>query len=231
MTGENPSARGERPLQTDWLAVDRLGRRAIFLGDDESGWPSAAELDATARVIDAVSDAFDAQTVVSSCATGYRDLGSRAEELTFDLPRLGVGIAWHDERVAGYPHLVFAKAGGERIVRQALDDLGGREVRTREGLAVVFDDLGPLTHAELHEEGACDGCRVIDDPEEPHPRSPQLLAAFGFYVYAWTKTRWSRLVSPAVSTRASEFAHDGSLVELDVDFEVEPWLTPSVLAR
>ncbi|MBX3189595.1 MAG: hypothetical protein KF819_21395 [Labilithrix sp.] len=185
-------------FHTDWLAVDLAGRYAIFLGDDTIPLPSDADAEGTSKLVDEIRASFAGFPGASVLVEAYRSPAHRAREPVFDVPCISRGEPLHEERFAGYPHLVIATPDGAALVRQALTDLGGREALTRGPFAVVVDDLGPMTYEELHEASACDGCRVLDDPRDPRARSPELLASVGLYVYGWSGWAWIRITSPGV---------------------------------
>jgi hypothetical protein len=197
----------ERRLDFDFLGVDTVGNVAVFLGDDDSPAPRAENAQATSALLEELARSIDRTAAVAG--DGYRIAATRAREPIFDAPRSPDGGPLHEKTFEGYPHLVVAAADGAEVVRRLMSELGGREVATRQDFfGAAVDVLGWVSYAELHEGGACSGCRVLDDPIDPRPRAPEALAKAGLYVYGFAKIagkgEWLRIVSPSVPVDREE---------------------------
>jgi hypothetical protein len=200
-----------RALDVDWLALDSAGDVAVFLGDDTSPVPSARNAEATSTALEAITRAVAHRFAVVEVERAYRVPAARAQEPIFDAPLAAPNTPLHETWFKGYPHLVVASPTGAEGVRRIMSELGSREVQARDAFAVALDVLGFVSYEELHESGACAGCRVLDDPADPRPRSPEALAAAGLFVYAFASTpqdaradaqtpggAWLRVASPSV---------------------------------
>lgn len=220
-----------RALDVDWLGLDPAGNVAVFLGDDASPVPPGTDAEVTSAALEAVARAVAQRTAAAAVEDAYRAAAARAQEPVFDAPLAAPGVALHDKPFDGYPHLVVASPHGAEVVRRVMNELGGREVLARHDFAAAIDVVGHVSYEELHEGGACAGCRVLDDPNDPRPRAPEALAAAGLYVYAFATTpsgdAWIRVASPSVPADRGdlqEMAHlSASFVEVAFGFEETTW--------
>lgn len=190
-------------LDTDFLAVDDADEIAVFLGEESTQVPSLRGAAMTSKVLEGLARAVVARAERSA---GYREAAEHTNEVYFDVPRSSETVALHERPVAGYPHLVVASPSGVAAVRYVLDTFGGREVASPDGFAVALDVLGAMTEAELHRDRACAGCRVLDDPADPRPRSPEALARAGLHVYTAGSDGWVRVASPTRGARHGDLA-------------------------
>jgi hypothetical protein len=182
----------ERELDVDSVRIDDAGHVAVFLGDDESPPPTEELGTRTSELLERLAEYRVERVVAGVRSSEYRMAASLAQEPIFDAPAL------HVRPLSGYGHLVVSAAEGEPTVRRLLGELGGREVTARRGYAVVLEALGPVSYDELHQDGACLGCRPHDHLEDPPLRSPEALAIAGLYVYGYARGEWLRIVSPSV---------------------------------
>lgn len=214
-------------FDVDWLGMDSTGAIAVFLGNEETPVPSRADPDGTSVALERIAASVRRRLgITTNPEAAYRVLGSRTQEAVFDAPCSSPMVPLHEDPFRGYPHLVVSAPGGEAVVRALLSELGGREVLARNAFAASLDALGPISCEELHMEGACAGCRVLDDPNDPRPRSAEALASSGLYVYAVTKRGWLRVASPTVAADRDDL-HDvglGTLVQIPESFEASQWL-------
>lgn len=214
-------------LDVDWLGMDPTGAIAVFLGNEDTPVPSRADPGGTSAALELIAHSMRTRLgLTTNPEAAYRALGSRTQEPVFDAPRSSPTDALHESPFSGYPHLVVAAPGGEAMVRAFLSELGGREVLARSAFAVSLDVLGPISDEELHLEQACFGCRVLDDPNDPRPRSAEALASSGLYVYTVTKGGWIRVASPTVAADRDDLQGVGlrAVVEIAEPFESSLWL-------
>ena len=218
-------------LDVDWLAVDEAGRIAVFLGDHASPIPLQGDPAGTAIALEIVTRRVPARIAAATTALGYRGLAREVHQPVFDAPRAAPGEALHEPPFEGYPHLVVATVDGAEVVRRLMDELGGREVHARDAYAAVLDRVGFISYEELHQTNACGGCRVIDNPKDPHPRAPEMLATAGLYVYghaAVGRSAWLRMASPGrpLDRRVLVAMADSTpaLQPLPARFEDAPWI-------
>ncbi len=204
------------PLDVDWLAVDRDGALAIFLGDGTQT-PAGADVAGTSRLIESVLALYRRG---GAGGASYRSAGRTiAGEPVFDLPRASPNEPLHEPPSSGYPHLLFATEEGAFAVRAAMLMCGGHEVLSRGGFAVVLDMLDESTREDLHDEEACAGCRVLGLADDPHPRAPEMLATLGFHVYRFAGGGWIRIASPTVAADASDLLPIGGESVARVTFD------------
>jgi hypothetical protein len=219
-----------RRLDSDWLAMDRAGKVAFFAANERGPIPRTAD---TARVSEALEATARAAAMQRESAnTGYRELGERVQEPVFDLPVTPGGDAAHEIPASGYPLLVV---GSDPRLREVATEWNVREAMTRTGFGLVFPVVGPATYEEIHDGALCLGCRVIDDPADPRPRSPEALAAAGIHSYVHTgddpERPYRRVAAPTVSADLVDLEPVvqlvASVVKLPVLFDDEPSLRPS----
>jgi hypothetical protein len=225
----------ERRLDGDWLAVDRNGHVAFFAGNERGPIPQAADV---ARVDEALLAIARAAAVRKASAGTETYRGSVAIELdpVFDAPCSSNGRASHESPIEGYPLLVV---GAHLGLREVAAEWEGREALAREGYAMVFPVIGPMTYEELHQTDLCLGCRVLDDPTDPRPRAPEALAAAGLYTYAHTGESsaepYRRIAGPSLAADLADLEPVvqliASLVKLDVSFDDVVSLQPSDFVR
>ena len=181
----------------DFLAIDEAGRIGVFLGDPDSPVPSQSAARMASTVLEELAVAVRARLAAAETTNGYRDAAARPIDLVFDTPRADARTSLHETPMNGYPQLVVATPDGAAAVRGLLADYAGRELLARDGFAIEIEVLGAFSSEEIHRSGACAGCRVLTDPSDPHPRSPEALATMGLYVYAYSGNTWLRVVSPS----------------------------------
>jgi hypothetical protein len=166
-----------------------------------------------------------------SARGGYRDSADQRSEPVFDPPVTPLGEPAHEPPVDDYPLLVV---GTEPGLRARAVDWNGREALARDGFGIVFTDLTAAQVQQLHWLELCDGCRVLDDPNDPRPRAPEVLAAAGLYVYAHASEDeadpYRRVAGPSVAADLVDLEQIvqlvASCVKLDVSFEDEESIQP-----
>jgi hypothetical protein len=129
--------------------------------------------------------------------------------------------------------------GAEPELRESAAEWEPREVVAREGYALVFTVIGPVTYDELHEKGLCLGCRVLDDANDPRPRAPEALAAAGLFTYAHSGESYTepyrRIASPSLAADLADLEPivqlAASTVTLPISFEEAATLQPSDFVR
>ncbi|MDB4942458.1 MAG: hypothetical protein JWP97_1992 [Labilithrix sp.] len=169
-------------LDSDWFAVDRRGHVAFFMGGERGPIPA----DATPSLSDGAlgvlaEDRAAAATIEAEGElAGYRGAERRVREAVFDVPTAADGGALHEHALGGYPLLV---TGSSPVLGEIGRAWSAKEASSPIGLALLFPAIDAGAYAALHAEGACTGCRVVDDPADPRPRSPEALGASGFHVY------------------------------------------------
>jgi hypothetical protein len=216
-------------LDCDWLAVDRDGHVAFFRGNDHGPIPVTADRE---RVSEALEVIARAAAVLAAATTSepdaYRGAAQRAQDPIFDTP------AQHERPFEGYPLLVV---GSDPVLREVAAEWSARDMLTREGFGVVFSVIGSISYDQLHDTGVCRGCRVLDDPNDPRPGSPEALATLGLYVYAHVdadrSAPYRRIAGPSVPADLSDLEplvqQLASRVALPVSFEAVAALTPDDL--
>ncbi|MBX3231091.1 MAG: hypothetical protein KIT84_37140 [Labilithrix sp.] len=221
-------------LDVDWLGIDENGAIAVFLGGDETPVPSGADPDATSAALERIAESMRRRLATEARSElAYRAAASRAGEPVFDVPTASFGDPsyangrgpLHEPPARGYPHLVFAWPGAETTLRAFFD--GASEVLTRgDHFAVRVDSMRREDAEELHRDGTCAGCRVVDDPNDPRSRSAHALASAGLYVYGWTPEAWVRVASPSVPADRGDLQDvgGGKLLALPHRFESSAWL-------
>lgn len=222
---------GVRPmaLDVDWLAGDSSGCFGIFLGDDSTTYrlPTGADPIGASKLIETIRTTFDARTVGTSLPTYRHAAHSDTGEPIFDLPRRSDLEPLHEPRFSGYPHLFVASDNGAAAIRDAMIEYGGREVSSRGAFAASIP-IGALTYDFLHETGACEGCRVLDPADDPRPRSPEMLATLGFFVYGYAGGMWLRIVIPSMAADLHDLERLGASrtgrIAFDGRFDDSPWL-------
>ena len=221
----------ERRLDSDWLAVDRNGHVAFFAGNEVGPIPTDAEVTSLDGVVEALARAPSAMRGAGHARGGYRDSADQRSEPLFDPPVTPLGEPAHEAPVDGYPLLVVGPAPG---LRAKATDWNGREAAARVGFGVVFPSLTPTQAQELHWTDLCEGCRVLDAPDDPRPRAPEVLASAGLYVYVHTSEDdddpYRRVAGPTVAADLADLESIvqlvASRVKLDVSFEDEEALQP-----
>ena len=217
-------------MDGDWLAVDRDGHVAFFRGNDHGPIPVTADRE---RVSEALEVMARAAAVLAAARTGdapdaYRGAAQRAQDPIFDTP------AQHERPFEGYPLLVV---GSHPALREVAAEWGARDVLTREGFGVAFPVIGSMSYDQLHDTEVCQGCRVLDDPADPRPGSPEALATLGLFVYAHVDADralpYQRIAGPSVPADLADLeplVHQlASRVALPVSFEAVAALTPDDL--
>lgn len=216
------------PLDVDWLGVDANGNVAVFLGEtDASPVPSRASPKETSLALEAVAATLATRSDARK-EEAYRVASARPGEPIFDVPH-GGGGPLHERLYDGYPHLFVATEAGTAHVRELETTYGGWEVASRAPLAVAIRDAGERLYDQLHEQGACAGCRAIENPDDPRARSAETLAVAGLYVYVFGAEEhglpiWVRVASPSDPANQQELQdltrHEAAFVPFDVRFEV-----------
>jgi hypothetical protein len=223
----------KRPLDTDWLAVDRDGRVALFVANERGPIPEPADVSRVAEALEALARAGAVRRNASAVATDtYRGSASLATDPVFDAPCSSRGRAAREAPIEGYPLLVVGALPG---LREVAAEWEGREAAAREGYAMVFPVIGPTTYEEIHQTELCLGCRVLDDPIDPRPRAPEALAAAGLFAYAHVAESsaepYRRISGPSLAADLADLEPIvqliASLVKLPVSFEeaasLQPW--------
>jgi hypothetical protein len=222
-------------FDTDWLAVDSAGHVGFFAGNDRGQIPATADVARVTEALEAIARAASVRRALGATARdGYRESADLTREPIFDPPCSSRGRSSHESPLPGYPLLVVAT---HRRLREIAADWNGRELVARDGYAIVFQEIGPMTYAEVHDNDLCTGCRVLDDPSDPRPRAPEALAAAGLYVYAHTSQEgldpYRRIVGPTVAADLADLEPlvqlVASVVVLAVQFENASSLRPSDL--
>lgn len=190
----------ERRLDVDWLGIDPQGYVAFFAANENGAIPRVAD---TARVVEALEAQLRVAQIrraTSITGEGYRGSADRAQEPVFDPPRGPHDVALHESRFEDYPHLVVTSDAV--ALRPFMDDWGATEALARDAFAAIFPVIGAVSLDEIHEQGICLGCRVLDLVNDPRPRAPEALAAAGLYVYSHVDDRadepYLRVASPSV---------------------------------
>ena len=213
----------------DFLAIDEAGRIGVFLGDPDSPVPSQSAARMASNVLDELAVAVRARLAATDASNGYRDAATRPVDLVFDTPRADAKTSLHETPMEGYPQLLVATPDGAAAVRGLLDDYEGRELLARDGFAIAVEVLGAFSSEEIHGSGACAGCRVLADPSDPHPRSPEALATMGLYVYAYSGDTWLRIVSPSTPADRDDVPNTklvrASTLHEEVLFDETAWLS------
>ena len=227
-----------RRLDGDWLAVDAAGHVAFFAGNERGPVPLAADRVRVSDALEAIARAArDRQSATALAETNdaYRGFAGHAQEPVFDAPFSSRGKPMHETPLEGYPLLVVAADAVK--VRELAVEWTAREVVARDAFAAIFPVIGRASYDELHDGGACAGCRVLDDPADPRARAPEALAAAGLYVYAHVDEAASepyrRVAGPTIAADLVDLEPVvqmvASLVKLPVRFEEVDWLTPATL--
>ena len=213
-------------LDGDWLGVDRDGHVAFFRGNDRGPIPVTANRERVSEALEAIARAAAVFAAVpkGDAPDAYRGAALRVQDPVFDTP------AQHERPFEGYPLLVV---GSHPALREIAAEWGARDVLTREGFGVVFSAIGSMSYDQLHETEVCAGCRVIDDPADPRPDSPEALATWGLYVYAHVDANrsapYQRIAGPSVPADLADvepLVHQlASRVALPVSFEACARLT------
>lgn len=188
-------------LDVDWLAVDGAGELAIFLGEPGAPRPAEPARRAAAMVLEELP-AHDAPA-------GYREPSLAQGEALFDPPRTADGQVHHEEPFDGYGHLLMVPDGALSLLRRSLAPSAWRVALVASAHEGDHGVIVQTTHRQtrdllsvLHERGDCGGCRALDLPGEPRPRSPAHLASGGLYVYEFrwgkkpSRDAWVRAASP-----------------------------------
>ena len=190
----------KRRLDVDWFGIDPQGYVAFFAANDHGAIPRVAD---TARVVEALEAQLrvaQMRRATSTAGEGYRGSGDRAQEPVFDPPRGPSDVPLHEARFEDYPHLVVTSDAV--ALRPFMDEWGATEALARDAFAAIFPVIGAMSLDEIHEQGICVGCRVLDLVGDPRPRAPEALAAAGLYVYAHVDDRaddpYVRVASPSV---------------------------------
>lgn len=225
-----------RRLDSDWLAVDESGHVAFFSGNDHGPIPLDADVAQVSSALDALARAAAVRLAAAVTDGAYRGFADRAQEPVFDAPFSSRGRTKHERPISGYPLLVLASDPAARAIGA---EWTPREVSAREGFALVFPVIGPMTYDELHEQSVCGGCRVLDDPGDPRPRGSEALAAAGLYVYEHLDDHegepYRRVAGPTIAADLADLEpivqSVASLVKLPVRFENEPSLEIGDLTR
>lgn len=235
----------ERRLDSDWVAVDMEGHVAFFAGNEVGPIPNDADVERVGEVHEALARARRATQSVAEMPEGYRRPADHANEPIFDVPVTPLGGPAHEGPADGYPLLVVGTQPG---LREKATRWNTREALARDGFGIVFASLTPAEHLELHRaelpsadstdtssrRWLCEGCRVLDDPNDPRPCAPELLAAAGLYVYVHTSEDeadpYRRVAGPSVAADLADLESIvqlvASRVKLDVSFEDEEALQP-----
>lgn len=190
-------------LDVDWLAVDGAGELAIFLGEPGAPRPAERARRAASMVLEELP-AHDAPT-------GYRVPSREQGEALFDPPRTADGQAHHEAPFDGYGHLLMVSDEALLLLRRSLAPSSWRGALVASAHEGIHGVIVETTHRQteallsmLHERGDCGGCRALDMPGEPRPRSPAHLASGGLYVYEFrwgkkpSRDAWVRAASPTV---------------------------------
>ena len=219
-------------LETDWLGVDRNGFVAFFAANEHGPIPRLAEPPQTDDALAALRATRLERAAARKTEDAYRGAPVEVSEPIFDLPCLATGEPLHEEPSRDYPQLVI---GTDLAIRVAGGEWSARDALTRYGYGLVFPALGQISWNELH-AGACEGCRVMDDPTDPRPRSPEALTAAGIYVYAHTGDNrnlpYRRIASPsrpALVHDLEALAVLASRVALDTSFDEQSALPMDAL--
>ena len=222
----------KRPLDTDWLAIDRDGHVALFAGNERGPIPEPADVTRVVEALDAIARASAVRKASAVATESYRGFAGRTEDPVFDAPCSSRGRPAHETPIQGYPLLVVGSHPG---LREVAAEWEGREAVAREGYAIVFPVIGPITYEEIHQAELCLGCRVLDDPTDPRPRAPEALAAAGLFTYAHVGEMhtqpYRRIAGPSVAADLADLEPVvqlvASLVKLPVSFEeaasLQPW--------
>ena len=220
-----------RRLDSDWLGIDSEGHVAFFAGNERGPIPTDADVARVSEVHEALARARSALQSAADVPEGYRRSADHPNEPIFDAPVTALGEPAHEAPADGYPLLVV---GAQPGLREKATEWNGQEALAREGFAVVFASLTPAEHQQLHWTDLCQGCRVLDDPNDPRPRAPEVLAAAGLYVYAHTSEDeadpYRRVAGPSVAADLVDLEQVvqlvASCVQLDVSFEDEGSIQP-----
>jgi hypothetical protein len=222
----------KRPLDTDWLAIDRDGRVALFAGNERGPIPEPADVTLVAEALEALARAAAVRKASAVATDTYRGSASLAADPVFDAPCSSRGRPAHETPIEGYPLLVVGAHPG---LREVAAEWEGREAAAREGYAMVFPIIGAMTYEEIHQTELCLGCRVLDDPTDPRPRAPEALAACGLFTYAHVAETsaepYRRIAGPSLAADLADLEPIvqlvASLVKLPVSFEeaasLQPW--------
>jgi hypothetical protein len=222
----------KRPLDTDWLAIDRDGRVALFAGNERGPIPESADVTLVAEALEALVRAAAVRKASAVATETYRASASRTPDPVFDAPCSSRGRPAHETPIEGYPLLVVGAHPG---LREVAAEWEGREASARDGFAMVFPVIGPMTYEEIHHTELCLGCRVLDDPTDLRPRSPEALAAAGLFSYAHVAETsaepYRRIAGPSIAADLADLESIvqvvASLVKLPVSFEetasLQPW--------
>lgn len=222
-------------IDTDWLAVDRHGRIAFFAAGEQGPIPREAAPADTEEALEVEQAALRELAAAHGGEDAYRGAEQGLREPVFDAPSAADGTPSHEMPERDYPFLVV---GSDPAIRNVGGEWSAHEALAREGYGMVFPALGPDSWGELH-AGACQGCRVLDDPEDPRPRSPEALTAAGLYVYAHTGENrnlpYRRIASPSRPADLDDLepilAQLASRVRLDTSFEEQSALPLDALAE
>jgi hypothetical protein len=226
----------ERRLDTDWLALDKNGHVALFVGNERGLVPDAADVARVAETLEAIARAAAMRRANAAGTETYRGFADREQDPVFDAPCSSRGRPAHERPLEGYPLLMV---GADPELREAAVEWEPREVVAREGYALVLPVIGPVTYDELHEKGLCLGCRVLDDPNDPRPRAPEALAAAGLFTYAHTGESdaepYRRIAGPSLAADLADLEPVvqlvASTVTLPISFEEAATLQPSDFVR
>lgn len=224
-----------RRLDGDWLAIDKNGHVALFVGNERGALPEAADVERVEEALEAIARAAAARKASAGTET-YRGFVAIDHDPVFDAPCSSRGQPAHETPIQGYPLLVVGAHPG---LREVAAEWEGREVIAREGYAMVFPVIGPMTYEEIHQTELCLGCRVLDDPVDPRPRAPEALAAAGLYTYAHTGESFTepyrRIAGPSLAADLADLEPVvqlvASLVQLPVSFDEMASLQPSDFVR
>lgn len=215
-----------RELDVDWIAIDREGHFGIFLGTDDS--IARGDPEATSIAIEHIAR-VTAERADSGDTFAYRSAAVRPGEAVFDVPREAPGSPLHEAWFDGYPHLFTADTREtERVqeLRSLMDSFGGWEVAVRDAFGVAFAEMTDPLFARIHRRFLCTGCIVAESRDDPRPRSVEVLARAGLYVYRFLGGEWIRAASPSlpVSIAAFDTMADVQLdpARLAISFEESP---------
>lgn len=191
----------ERRLDVDWFGIDPRGHVAYFAGNDHGPIPRIADTARVGEALEAQLRVAQMRRATTTSGEGYRGSADRALEPVFDVPRGPFDVALHEARFEDYPHLVVTSDAV--ALRPFMDEWDAKEALARDAFAAIFPVIGAMSLEEIHEKGICLGCRVLDDPSDPRPRAPEVIAAAGLYVYAHVDENPSepyfRVASPSVA--------------------------------